>query len=152
MVEPFAKRRSRAILTRAPKFYLFDVGVAGFLSGRRITATEGSEFGRAFEHFVLMEIIAARSYLERSWPIRYWRTKTGLEVDFVLGTAGDIAIEAKGGRIRSQDFKGIQAYVEEHQPTHAIVVSSEHEPRRVGEIDVLPWRVFLERLWAGELR
>ncbi|MCY4323266.1 MAG: AAA family ATPase [Gammaproteobacteria bacterium] len=151
MIEPFARRRSRAILTRAPKFYLFDVGVAGFLSGRRITATEGPEFGRAFEHFVLMELIAARSYLERNWPIRYWRTKTGLEVDFVLGAAGEIAIEVKGGRIRLPDLKGIQAYVEEHRPNHAVVVSNEDEPRRVGEIDILPWRVFLERLWTGEV-
>ena len=36
LVEPFARRRSRAIVTRAPKFYLFDVGVAGHLRGRRI--------------------------------------------------------------------------------------------------------------------
>ena len=33
-VEPFGRHRSRAILTRMPKFYLFDVGVAGQLTGR----------------------------------------------------------------------------------------------------------------------
>ena len=35
-VEPFARRRSRAILTRIPKFYLFDVGLAGHVTGRGI--------------------------------------------------------------------------------------------------------------------
>ena len=36
LVEPFGRRRSRAVITKAPKFYLFDVGVAGHVTGRRI--------------------------------------------------------------------------------------------------------------------
>ena len=148
MIEPFARRRSRAILTRAPKFYLFDVGVAGHLMSRRIESPQGVDFGNAFEHFILMELIAVRSYQELDFPIRYWRTKSGLEVDFVLGAAGDVAIEVKGGRIRASDLKGIQAYVEEHRPAQAVVVSNEPEPRRVGEVKIVPWAGFLERLWA----
>ena len=35
-VEPFSRHRSRAVVTRAPKFHLFDVGVAGHVTGRRI--------------------------------------------------------------------------------------------------------------------
>lgn len=151
LVEPFARRRSRAILTRAPKFYLFDVGVAGNLIGRRIERQRGAEFGRALEHFILMELLAFRSYREADFPIRYWRTKSGLEVDFVLGAAGQVAIEVKGSRVRSEDLRGMRAYVEEHKPAAAIAVCGESAARRTGSVEVLPWQVFLERLWAGKL-
>ena len=149
-VEPFARRRSRAVLVRAPKFYLFDVGVAGHLSGRRLDRAAGPAFGQALEHYVLMEILAFRNYRERDVPVRYWRTKSGLEVDFVLGREGDAAIEVKGTRrVRPDDLKGIRAFCEEHRPRRAIVVSNDPAPRRAGGVDVLPWRTFLERLWAG---
>ena len=45
IVEPFSRRRARAVLVRAPKFYLFDVGVAGYLSGRRLDRAATPAFG-----------------------------------------------------------------------------------------------------------
>ena len=150
-LEPFAVRRSRAVIGRAPKFYLFDVGVAGHLSGRRVQQAAGPEFGRALEHFVLMELLAYRSYRERDLPLRFWRTKSGLECDFVLGREGATAIEVKG-RLREGDLKGLRAYRDEHHPRRAIVVCNEDAPRRTADgIDVLPWQRFLERLWADEI-
>lgn len=151
MVEPFARRRSRAVITRAPKFYLFDVGVAGHLTGRRIEQQRGADFGRALEHFILMELLAYRSYSEADFPIRYWRTKSGLEVDFVLGSSGQVAIEVKGARVRREDLKGMRAYAEEHRPSTAAVVCCEPAARRADSIDVLPWEEFLDRLWRGDL-
>ena len=149
-VEPFSRRRGRAVLVRAPKFYLFDVGVAGHLRGRRIDRAAGPEFGRAFEHLVLMELLAWRSYREQDLPVRYWRTKSGLEVDFVLGRDAEAAVEVKATpRVRPEDLKGLRAFCEEHAPRRAVVVSQDPAPRRTGAIDVLPWQVFLEQLWGG---
>ena len=152
-VEPFARRRSRAIIGRAPKFYLFDVGVAGHLAGRRLVRAAGPEFGRALEHFVLMELLAYRSYRELDFPIRFWRTKSGLECDFVLGRDGTVAVEVKGtDNVRSRDLKGLTAYMDEHRPRLAIVVSNEPAPRRTAAgIWLLPWREFLERLWDDQI-
>ncbi|NMC65544.1 MAG: ATP-binding protein, partial [Acidobacteria bacterium] len=56
LVEPFRKRQSRQVIMRSPKFYLFDVGVAGTIMKRQISETRGEQFGRAFEHFIFMEI------------------------------------------------------------------------------------------------
>jgi hypothetical protein len=50
---------------------------------------------KALEHFVLMELVAHASYTELEYPIRFWRTKSGREVDFVLGD-GEIAIGSRG--------------------------------------------------------
>ena len=151
-VEPFSRRRSRAVITRAPKFYLFDVGIAGHLAGRRIERPAGAEFERAFKHFLLMELLAYRAYRERDFPVRFWRTKSGLECDFVLGADGAVVIEAKGGgRVRPSELAGIRAFVDEHEPRHAVVVCNESDARRTPDgVWILPWRQFLERLWADE--
>ena len=152
-VEPFSGRRSRAVITRAPKFYLFDVGVAGYVTGRRIERPAGEAFGRALEHFVLMELLAYRAYREREVPVRFWRTKSGLECDFVIGREGEIAIEVKGGAgLNPGDLRPMRAYVQEHRPRHAIVVCVAGVPRRTADgIWILPWERFLERLWADTI-
>ena len=152
-VEPFSRHRSRAVITRAPKFYLFDVGVAGRLTGRNIEKAVGPEFGRALEHFVLMELLAYRSYRKRDFPVRFWRTKSGVECDFVLGRDGSIAIEVKGSsNVRPAEMKSMRSFVDEHRPRHAIIVSNEDAPRRTDDgIWILPWQRFLERLWADAI-
>ena len=149
-VEPFSRRRSRAVITSAPRFYLFDVGVANHVARRRIEQTAGPDFGRSLEHFVLMELLAYRSYRERDFPVRFWRTKSGLECDFVLGRKGDVAIEVKGGRrVDRRELVGLRAFVEEHRPRQAIVVCNESAPRRTDDgIRILPWERFLEKLWG----
>ncbi len=91
-ISPFKKRQSRQVIGKAPKFYLFDVGVAGVLTNRHVTDPRGELFGKALEHFIFMELVAHRSLSGLDYEISFWRTKTGLEVDFVLG-GGEIAIE-----------------------------------------------------------
>ena len=151
MVEPFKKRKSRQIITKAPKFYLFDVGVAGSIARRSIAEERGEQFGRAFEHFVFMEIAAHSSYSELKYDINYWRTKSGLEVDFVLGN-GEIAIEVKGTRhVENKDLRGLATFVDEYKPKNAFVISNEREARVIGKIRVFPWRRFLEQFWAGSI-
>jgi len=150
-VPPFVRKSGRQTITSAEKFYLCDVGVAGHLCERTVTGEKGEAFGRAFEHFVLMELWAHSSYTKADYEVGFWRTKTGLEVDFVLGH-GDVAVEVKGvSRVDSSMLKPLIAFVEEHKPRHAIVVCSEQIPRQHGGITILPWRIFFERLWDGKI-
>jgi uncharacterized protein len=150
-VMPFSKTKNRQLITRSPKFYLFDVGVAGTLAKRTVGEEKGASFGAAFEHFIIMELFAHRSYSEKDHDIRFWRTSTGLEVDFVLGQ-GEVAIEVKGtSRVDSTDFRGLKAFHEDYHPRQSIVVCNEKEPRKTGFIDVMPWKYFLEKLYAGKI-
>ncbi len=152
-VEPFRRRRTRAVILQAPKFYLFDVGVAGYLTGRRVARAAGPEFGRALEHFVLMELLAYRSYRECDFQVRFWRTKSGLECDFVLGQEGEAALEVKAGANPGPgDLRGLRAYVDEHRPRLAAVVCTAGAPRQTDDgILILPWDEFLRRLWSGSI-
>lgn len=150
-VPPFKPRQNRNIISKAAKFYLFDVGVAGALQRRELSAARGEDFGRAFEHFIYMELYAQRAYGELDHPIEFWRTKSGQEVDFVLDS-GRVAIEVKGtDRLRSADLHGIKTFVDAYQPRQAFIVCQEPRERLVDGIRILPWQLFLERLWRGEI-
>lgn len=151
MVEPFKKRQSRRVIVKTPKFYLFDVGVAGAITKRRISEMKGESFGRALEHFIFMEIVAHSSYSELNYDINYWRTKSGTEVDFILG-GGEVAVEIKGqSRVDNRALRPISAFMDEYRPKKALVVCNESEERVVGGIKILPWQRFLEELWEGVL-
>jgi len=150
-VEPFKRRQSRQVITKASKYYMFDVGVAGYLTKRHLVEEKGAEFGRAFEHFLLMEMTAYRSYAGKDFAINFWRTKSGVEVDFVLGQ-GEVAIEIKGAsRIDKKDTNGLESFIQACVPKKSILVCNEKEKRIHGKIEILPWRIFLEQLWSGKL-
>jgi len=151
MIEPYKKRQERQVIMKAGKFYLFDVGVAGAITRRRIPQEKGEQFGKAMEHFILMEILAHRAYRELDYDVNFWRTKSGLEVDFILGQ-GEVAIEVKGtSRVDHADLRPLKAFIQEYAPASALVVCNERAPRVHEDIRILPWRVFLKMLWSGEV-
>jgi predicted AAA+ superfamily ATPase len=151
LVPPYKRRQERQVIGRAPKFYLFDVGVAGAIAKRAVPEERGEAFGRAFEHFIFMELAAHTSYSDLHYGICFWRTKSGLEVDFVLG-AGEVAVEVKGtSRVDSRDLRPISAFAGEHKCRLAVVVCNEANERVVEGIRIVPWRQFLAALWAGEI-
>lgn len=150
-VLPYKKNQNRQVITKTPKFYLFDVGIAGYLTKRHLTELKGEQFGRAFEHLIFLEINAYRSLNDLDFPINYWRTKTGIEVDFILGDA-ETAIEVKGkNRIDNTDLRGLKTFAEECKSKQLIIVCNENEPRKVDNILILPWKTFFEKLWANKI-
>jgi uncharacterized protein len=151
MVEPYKRRQERQVIGKAPKFYLFDLGVAGAITKRHITEERGEVFGRALEHLVLMELTAHASYSDLRYDIHFWRTKSGLEVDFILGT-GDVAIEVKGSSsVKDPDLRPLFTFADENKPRRAIVVCNESAERVVRGVHVFPWRNFFQALWAGDI-
>ena len=154
-VLPFTQKQSRKVLSEMPKFYLFDVGVAHFLSQKTILSLKGSEAGKAFEHYILTELMAYKHLHEKRFDICFWRTRSGLEVDFILGNA-QIAIETKiTETVQKQDLKGLIAFLQDFPNAKAIVVSLDPRPRLVstppGTIQILPWRQFLQALWEDKI-
>lgn len=149
---PAFRKRAKRRQIGAPKFYLFDVGIVNHLAKRGVIEPGSELFGRAFEHFLFMELTAYLTYSGKFHPLSYWRTVTGYEIDFIIGD-GDIAIEAKSSEtLRTRHFKSLRAFQEEFKPRRSIIVSLDPAPRKTDDgIDILPWKVFLERLWAGEI-
>lgn len=148
-ISPWRKKKNRRLI-ETEKFYLFDVGLCNYLA-RRAPNMGTPEFGKSFEHYILMELKAYQAYRNPELDIRFWRTSSGFEVDFILNDM-TAAIEVKGSqRIHSGHTKGLRALCEEFVVRHAVIVSLEKQPRKLDSgIEILPWQIFLERLWSGD--
>jgi len=147
---PFRKTRSRKASSKS-KLFLFDVGVANYLSGRKEILFHSDSFGKAFEHFVIQEIRAHLSYQKIDEPMTYWRTTVGdFEVDCIIGD--QVAIEIKGSdRFNPKMLRGLRALSEEKKVKRHVLVCRDPVLRKVDGIEVMPINHFLERLWAGTL-
>ena len=147
---PAFRRRAKRRVVGAPRFYFFDIGVVAQLTGRGNVQAGSELFGRAFEHFIFMELSAYSSYTGTFFPVSFWRTTSGHEVDFIFE---DVALEVKStSRIQDRHLKGIRAFKEEFNIARYLVVSRESAPRRTSDgILILPWRDFLDRLWSGAI-
>jgi predicted AAA+ superfamily ATPase len=149
-VHSFQKKPKRRVIT-APKFYYFDVGIAGFLLKRGRIENGSEAFGKAFEHFIYLEMYAHSHYSDINYPVYYWRTASQLEVDFILGD-NEVAIEVKStNMVNSRHLKGLKSFKEEYNVKKLIVVSTDPYPRLVDGITILPWQIFLQQLWTGEI-
>jgi predicted AAA+ superfamily ATPase len=129
------------------KYYFFDIGVASALQGRR-PSRGTAEFGAAFETWLLHELVCHRDYVSGE-AIRYWRSTSGFEVDFILGD--HTAIEAKAKQnVSAQDLKALRALAEERKLKRYLCVSLEPRRREVESVSILPYAEFLQALWSGE--
>ncbi len=145
---PWKKSRTRRMI-QTEKFYLFDTGVTNFLS-HRVPSPGTPEFGKSFEQLVLMELIAYRACRQPDMEIRFWRTSTGQEVDFVLNDQ-ETAIEVKAGRVHDSDCRHLFALSEDAATRKKIIVTLEEHPRSLNGVDVLPLKDFVDRLWSGAI-
>lgn len=146
-VPVWGKGKSRKTVETA-KFYLFDTGVVRRLQGRKTLERGTAEYGHAFEGWVMHELSAYADAMRRDAEISYWRTRTGLEVDFVVD--GEVAIETKTTRNAVKgDLKGLHAIAEEGSFRRRILVCDEPRRRMSDGMEILPWRTFVDELWSG---
>ncbi|MFH0920293.1 MAG: DUF4143 domain-containing protein [Fibrobacterota bacterium] len=144
---PSFRKRAKRRQVQAPKFYFFDLGIENYLA-RRGRIEPGSElFGRAFEHFIFLQLKALLRYDGSHRPLSYWRTTSGFEVDFIVGDA-EIAVEVKAAReVNTNHLKGLRAFRDEQKSGRTVLVSLVETPRKTDDgIEILPWRHFLDSL------
>ncbi len=148
---PSYQKKPKRRVIRAPKFYYFDIGIANYLLKRKSVVLGSETFGHAFEHFIYHELYTYSSYSELNFPISYWRTASQIEIDFVLGEH-QVAIEVKATQqANSRHLKGLKSFAEEYNVKKLILISNDPFPRQIGNISILPWKVFLDKLWSGEI-
>ncbi len=137
-------------LVQSPKFYFFDVGIVNYLTGRMSMRHGTAEFGHAFEHLVVQEIIAWAGYSGQREKLSYWRTYTGIEVDVVIGDAR-IAIEIKSAEeVRSRHLKGLESFAKDWPEARLVLVSLDKLSRRIGNVECLYVMDFFNKLWTGD--
>ena len=138
-------------LYKSPRFYYFDVGIANHLTKRYHLAPKTPEYGHAFEHLIMQEIVAYLGYTNSDEELTYWHTYENLEVDAVIGDAR-VAIEIKSKEhIDHDDKKGVTEFAKEHPLAKQIIVSKDRISRRSGDVDLYYVTDFFKALWAGEI-
>jgi|688.fasta_scaffold17698_8 predicted AAA+ superfamily ATPase len=150
IVEPFgATTRRKAV--GIPKFYLFDLGVANFLTKTGEIQKGSKSCGDAIEHLVFLELKAFLDYQARDLPLSYWRSTTKFEVDFTIGDTVAVEVKAKS-RVTDPDLKGLRALNEEGIFKRLICVSDETSSRTTDDgIEIIPIQEFLRALWSEDI-
>ena len=149
-IPAFRKEIKRKVI-QSPKFYYFDVGLANYLMGRHTLKRGTDDYGHAFEHYVMQEIIAYRGYNNKNEVISYWHTYDQKEVDAVIGDAS-VAIEIKScEQVKNKHKAGLKAFGEEHPDCRQILVSLDPITRTSGDVELIYITDFLQMLWDGKI-
>ena len=113
---------------------------------------EGSEaYGKALEHLMFLELRSYLDYRRLNDPLSYWRSRSQMEVDLVIGD--QIGIEVKAApRVSIRDYKGLLALSEEVSLKRKIVVCRERTRRKTDEgVEIIPIREFCQDLWNDRI-
>lgn len=151
-INVFSKRAKRH-LQNHPKFYFFDTGV--FLSLRPegfLDQKEDSVKGQALEGLVFQHLKAWNAYGDERCQIFFWRTKSKVEIDFVVyGPEIFAAIEVKNSsHIRLQDLKGLQAFHQDYPEAKLIFVYRGKDRLKRNNILCIPCEEFLKGMEPGK--
>ena len=108
-LQPFHRNFGKR-LTKTPKLYFLDPGLAAWLAGVRDAAAlvTGAMRGPIFETFVVAEFAKRHRHALRAEELHFWRDAAGHEIDLLV-TRGDTviaAIECKAGRTVAEDWFG----------------------------------------------
>lgn len=136
----FSKRAKRDMVTH-PKFYYFDTGVFRTIRPMGLLDTPAEAQGAALETLFLQEIRALNDYYNLNYVISYWRTRSQLEVDFILyGERGFHAFEIKRTtNITKQDLKGLQAFLEDFPEAKGYLFYGGTKTYWEGNIKIIPF-------------
>jgi predicted AAA+ superfamily ATPase len=113
---PIFTKKAKRTLAVHPKFYLFDTGVFRSLRPHGPLDRPEEMEGQALEGLVAQHLRAWMAYSQLKRELFFWRTRSGVEVDFVIyGADGLAAIEVKNTqKIRPDDLRGLRSFREEY--------------------------------------
>jgi uncharacterized protein len=152
---PVFTRRAKRETSAHPKFYLFDAGVYRSLRPQGPLDRLSEMDGASLEGLVAEHLRAWASYTGRGEArppeISFWRTRSGVEVDFVVyGPRVFVALEVKNAlRVQASDLRGLRAFHEDYPEARVVLLYRGSERLRIDGIWCLPVEAFLRDLRPG---
>lgn len=123
LVRPFIGGK-RAEITRAPKVFFLDNGIRNQLHGGFQPWNDRADRGALLENLVFTELAKSLNPLLDS--VRYWRSKSGAEVDFVVEHQGRLwGVEVKAGAVRGKVSRSSRSFIDAYAPERFLVVGAE---------------------------
>ena len=122
-----------------PKFYYFDPGVRRSLD-RTLDLSlhpETYEYGRAFEHFVITQILHLSRYRHPDWRLSYLQTRSGVEIHLAIERPGMPAalIEIKSTeRVDERDVRNLASFTSDFDNPLVLCISRDPVRMRIGDV------------------
>lgn len=146
-ISVFTKRAKR-YLSQHPKFYYFDTGIFNSLRPQGPLDTPEQMAGAALEGLVAQHLRAFSAYSSNQQTLYFWRTKSGVEVDFIF-YGGKIfwALEVKNAKaIRPSDLNGLLAFKEDYPEAELFLIYRGTERLKIKGVLCIPCEEFLKNL------
>ena len=145
---PVFNKRAKRDLIAHPKFYYFDAGVFRSLRPQGPLDRVSELEGQCLEGLVAQNLRAWCAYRDQGDQLFFWRTRWGVEVDFVLyGRGGIFAFEVKNSdRVRSDDLQGLALFREDYPEAKVALLYRGKNRLLINGIPCLPCESFLTGL------
>jgi len=116
---PFYKNR-RLELVKSPKFFFVDNGFRNMAIKNFLPASNRTDTGALNENYIATELV------KKGYAIRYWRTKSKAEVDFIIEDQGDvIPLEVKTTLNKPSVSRSFRSFLEKYQPPRGFITSQQ---------------------------
>lgn len=140
---------TRKRLTKTPKLYFYDTGLACFLLGindEKRLVTDRMR-GHLFENMVVADVMKRQTYSGNNVAMMYYRDSNGKEIDLLVPNGSDIsAYEIKSSATYNNSFeKGFHGLPDEleRRIVRRVVVYNGKQERRDAPIEVLHFSTML---------
>lgn len=143
-LEVFTKRAKREV-TKQPKFYIFDAGVYHAIRPKGPLDRAEEIGGASLEGLVAQHLRAWAEMQTETYQLYFWRTRTKLEVDFILYGANQFsAIEVKNSpSISPKDLNSLIAFAEEYPEAKPLLLYRGKKRQLMRGIPIIPVHEFL---------
>jgi uncharacterized protein len=146
-ISVFSKRAKRHLVSH-PKFFYFDAGVFKSLRPSGPLDSPQEIDGPALEGLVAQHLLGWSGYGKNDCKLYFWRTKSGVEVDFVVyGKDTFCGIEVKNSaRLNSKMLKGLTSFKKEYPEADVCLLYRGKEELVIKNIPCIPCDMFLKNL------
>jgi predicted AAA+ superfamily ATPase len=128
---------ARKEISRSPKVYAYDMGLMNYITGR--LSGSSLDMGSLMENFVFTELVKG------GLDMKFWRTGSGAEVDFVVNR---IPIEAKSSIMKEPSLsKSFHSYLRTYKPEMGFWLNANYYGSR--QVDERKVRFY--PLWAAPM-
>ena len=112
----------RQEIIKNPKVYFLDNGLRNYLLENFQLFSDRADKGALLENFIFQELLALTK--DRFLNLRFWRTKQGAEVDFIIEQGlRQTPIEVKTTLKTAKIPLGLQSFIKKYKPKKAFVVN-----------------------------
>ena len=139
-IRPFYTNKNKEIV-KSPKIYFLDNWVRNYFVKNFLQEVDlRADKWELFEAVVLQELL--KNNIDE---IKYWRTKTKIEVDFIIDKVVKVdALEAKfKEKIKNSDFAGLNAFKKQYKDKvdKLLLVAKDRDNRAISVFDLINWLI-----------